>query len=256
MKKRTVLIGINEYQDSRNNLRGCVNDIMGMWDLLTNQYKFDPEYIRVLTDQRALQQNIIDRMTKSIMTAKPGDCVVWHYSGHGSQVRDKSGDELKDGLDEILCPHDMDWDNPLTDDTIGAIIGCAKPGVKLIFICDSCHSGSITKELHANERYLKPPADIRLRSVGRKLFQHTMASKIGAVDWVLLSGCQDNESSAEGEFDNELQGVMTSAFLQVSIDTSLTWKEAHRKTVKLIHSWGYQQTPVLSGTMINNKLFT
>ena len=36
--------------------------------------------------------------------------ILFHFSGHGSQIRDRDGDELKDHLDEIICPHDMDWD--------------------------------------------------------------------------------------------------------------------------------------------------
>jgi hypothetical protein len=32
---------------------------------------------------------------------------VFHYSGHGSQVRDKKGKELRDGKDEIICPWDF-----------------------------------------------------------------------------------------------------------------------------------------------------
>ena len=44
-----------------------------------------------------------------------GDVLLVHYSGHGSNVPDNDGDEA-DGRDEILCPTDLDWKDPLRDD--------------------------------------------------------------------------------------------------------------------------------------------
>ena len=49
--------------------------------------------------------------------AGPGDVLVFHYSGHGSQVDDDSGDEWE-CRDEILVPYDHDWSNPLRDDDL------------------------------------------------------------------------------------------------------------------------------------------
>ena len=47
--------------------------------------------------------------------SKKGDVALLHYSGHGSNVPDDNSDEA-DGRDEILCPADLDWDDPLRDD--------------------------------------------------------------------------------------------------------------------------------------------
>ena len=63
----------------------------------------------------------------TIARAQPGDVLVFYYSGHGSQVRDRNGDELTDGLDEIICPYDMDWDRGtyILDDDLDAIFASA-----------------------------------------------------------------------------------------------------------------------------------
>jgi hypothetical protein len=54
--------------------------------------------------------------------AKAGDKLLFHFSGHGSQIRDRDGDELKDQLDEIICPHDMDWNGTyIVDDDLKAV---------------------------------------------------------------------------------------------------------------------------------------
>lgn len=144
------LVGIDKYQDKRNNLNGCINDVKSMYDLLINQFGFEHDNIRMLTDHRATKKNIIKRIKWLINNSIEGDELVLHYSGHGSQVRDRNGDELNDNLDEILCPCDMNWDDPLTDDILSNIFSKKPYGVFLTFICDSCHSGTMTREIHGN----------------------------------------------------------------------------------------------------------
>lgn len=50
-----------------------------------------------------------------VASGKKGDVLLLHYSGHGANVPDANGDEA-DRRDEILCPTDLDWKSPLTDD--------------------------------------------------------------------------------------------------------------------------------------------
>ena len=50
-----------------------------------------------------------------IKGAKPGDSLFFHYSGHGSQVKDKDGDEI-DGLDETILPVDFQKSGMIIDD--------------------------------------------------------------------------------------------------------------------------------------------
>jgi hypothetical protein len=48
---------------------------------------------------------------------QPGDSLFFHYSGHGSQVVDHSGDE-EDGLDETICPVDFKSAGQIIDDEV------------------------------------------------------------------------------------------------------------------------------------------
>jgi len=57
-------------------------------------------------------------------------------------VPDRNGDETTDRLDEILCPHDLDWDHPLTDDDLAAACADIPEGALLTVILDCCHSGT------------------------------------------------------------------------------------------------------------------
>lgn len=72
-----------------------------------------------------------------------GDSLVFHYSGHGSQQRDYSGEEL-DGMNETLCPLDFETAGMITDDEINDTIVKPLPhGVRLHAIIDACHSGTV-----------------------------------------------------------------------------------------------------------------
>ena len=117
--RKALLVGINKYATAGSDLQGCVNDVTNVRDILLKYYGFTVPDIRVLTDDRATKVNIIERLGWLIAEVSAGDNIVFHFSGHGSQIRDRNGDELKDGLDEIICPHDMDWDGTfITDDEL------------------------------------------------------------------------------------------------------------------------------------------
>ena len=130
--KFAVLIGINKYDPSLNaDLNGCVNDVENMYEVLTKTYAFPHDNIRVLTDYRATGEAMFERMEWLLSHEVPGDELVLHYSGHGSQIRDREGDELKDYMDEILCPTDLDWDRPFIDDDISWLFNKKADGVFL-----------------------------------------------------------------------------------------------------------------------------
>ena len=124
MANKALLVGINKYKIPGADLNGCVNDVANMRDILLKFFGFTTKEIRVLVDERATKKNIMERLKWLVSGAKAGDRLLLHYSGHGSQVVDRDGDELKDRMDEIICPHDMDWDgNFISNDDLPAILG-------------------------------------------------------------------------------------------------------------------------------------
>merc|ERR1712032_481500 len=78
---------------------------------------------------------------------QPGDYFFFYYSGHGANVPDKDGDE-EDGQDESLClvtpDGKIDWNGFMTDDEFGELITSSiDDQVKILIMCDCCHSGTI-----------------------------------------------------------------------------------------------------------------
>lgn len=111
MKKKALLIGCN-YPGTKAELHGCVNDVSRMYKCLTDQFGFAEEDITVMidTDNRSVQPtgvNIKKVLRRLIDESEPGDVLVMHYSGHGTQVPAESGDEEDDGYDEAIVPCDL-----------------------------------------------------------------------------------------------------------------------------------------------------
>ena len=73
-----------------------------------------------------------------------GDSLVFTYSGHGTWVPDSDSDE-PDGRDEALCPYDIMSGHYLLDDDLAELFALKQSGVRLYFVSDSCHSGTVTR---------------------------------------------------------------------------------------------------------------
>jgi hypothetical protein len=85
-RKLALLVGINQYPQLPA-LAGCVTDVELQRELLIYRFGFQAQDVLVLTDGQATRQNIetafIEHLVKQ---AKPGDAVIFHFSGYGSQL--------------------------------------------------------------------------------------------------------------------------------------------------------------------------
>jgi metacaspase-1 len=151
MTNKALLCGINNYQ-SQTDLRGCINDIEEMNQLLVDKFNFAASNIRKLKNEEVTKTNIQNQWQWLLEDAESGDRLVFHFSGHGSYVPDDDGEE-SDGYDEITCLYDMDFYDSATffrDDEWNEAIEQVPSGVQLIIIFDTCHSGTGTRMLPVN----------------------------------------------------------------------------------------------------------
>lgn len=58
VSRKAVVVGINDYRVQAPKLNGCVNDALQMGDVL----RFENANTRVLIDDRATQQAIVERL--------------------------------------------------------------------------------------------------------------------------------------------------------------------------------------------------
>ncbi|GAF83213.1 unnamed protein product [marine sediment metagenome] len=263
MAKKALLVGINDYKGV-GDLRGCVNDVLDMHFSLRSLFNFQSREIRVLTDSRATKANTIHRLQWLVDGAKSGDFLVFHFSGHGSQIRDRDGDELVDQLDELICPYDMNWDGTfIIDDELNNIFRNVPEGALLEVFLDCCHSGTGLREMglapppelaaeHPTlNRYLPPPADIQLRSSGEEDDLKLRGFMRGCKERntkhsILWAGCMDNQTSADAHINGRYHGAFT-YYLNVHLrrDPRVSRKELLRKVRTSLRHGGFSQDPQL-----------
>ena len=144
-----VCIGLNKVDRAHYGaefpLDGCVNDAQDLATLLGAVDGFEKP--KVLVDDKAT----VDAVTHSIIDAadrlKSGDLFVLTIAAHGSQVEDLNGDEAKaepgDILDEVWLLYDRMW----IDDERHVLWRKFKPGVRILVIADTCHSGTSVRNI-------------------------------------------------------------------------------------------------------------
>ncbi len=284
MAKKALLVGINDYSPvgaGGPDLRGCVNDVKDVAHTLNalGVVPATPGTMRILTDRRATRAAILDGLKWLVTGAKKGDTLVFHYSGHGSQVADVSGDEI-DRKDETICPHDYASAGMIKDDDFRAVFRGLTAGVNLDVILDSCHSGSGTRELGAiaaapeeqqvTYRYIEPPLDygffldsnptIPLKGILKPQAGEREVVLVPGLNHVLWAGCRDNQTSAEATIGGVVRGVFSYTFCKAlrRAGVGITRSRLDALVGADIRRLGYSQVPQLEGTRasIIERVFT
>lgn len=142
--KRALVVGINEYPRAGDRLQGAAGDAGRMKERLIARYGFDERSIRHLVSAEATREAMIEGVGWLTSGTARGDTCVFYYSGHGSVMPDKDGDE-EDGADECLCPVDFRTAGKIADDELAAMYANVAPGCRLTLIMDCCHAGDIQK---------------------------------------------------------------------------------------------------------------
>lgn len=166
---KALFIGIDDYADPQLKLMGVKEDVKLLTDELIRAKAFSRDQLKTLLDKQATKTNIVKTFKDFLIDGtKPGDTVYFYFSGHGVQVWDENGDE-EDGKDEALLPYDsrftstpaarkfrgatstaysaQDTVNLIVDDELHGLLGRLK-GRTVVFLSDSCHSGSVYKSVN------------------------------------------------------------------------------------------------------------
>ncbi len=248
-RRTAFLVGIN-YINTNNELNGCYNDVVNVAQYLRSTLGYTPDAISILTDGNRgasgagtasalppTRQNIIAGLNALVAGMIAGDEAVFHYSGHGSLVRDTNGDEAT-GFDSCLCP--VDYATPssagggmITDDEIRTLLINKVPrGARLYVILDCCHNGTGCDIRYKYEDFsvlLSPPS--ARTPVWRTMQQAYLQGKYAetAGDVYMISGCRDEQTSADAYINNAFAGALTYAVFSIL--------RANQATIRS-YSWG------------------
>lgn len=266
-------IGINQYGNGAD-LAGCVNDALDWSATLKSR----GAQVHTVTDRQATGHHLVELMRELVGSLRRGQTGVITYSGHGTWVPDLDGDEA-DRRDEALCPADV-WDNGvITDDLLFQIFSARAYGTKLVFISDSCHSGTVNRFAgpllyHVVDRkatvdgswdvdnrpvrlarFLAPGAFLRgakleaAKAIGAAIVSRSRTSAL------TLSGCRDVEYSYDAWFPTPGGGQRANgAFTRVALDALRTmpeiasYRDWHAAIRRTLPSMDYPQEPQIQGT--------
>ena len=130
----------------------------GGWNGKLTACEFDAKDMKAIAEARGFDSTILltnEATTKNFLTAmgnaasqlNEGDILFLTYSGHGGQVPDLNGDEAEnarpDGKDETWAL----YDRQVVDDELYAQWATLRSGVRVIMLSDSCHSGTVAREM-------------------------------------------------------------------------------------------------------------
>lgn len=260
MKKNALCIGINNYPGTNSDLSGCINDVMD-WTNVLEKRGFT---VTQLLDKQATKAGIIGGIEKLIRDAKGGDRLVLQFSGHGSYIADDDIDEEPDGRDELICPCDVGPNAFIRDDDLHDLFSQMQPDVRLVFLSDSCHSGTVSKfappigvaEKMPKARFLPPSMFLREEQwmaaarVSRSRSRGPLPQQ-----GLLISGCQDVQTSADAWFDGRANGAFTYYAIKALADlpANATYTQWFKAIRKFLPSAVYVQQPNLFGTTNQKK---
>jgi hypothetical protein len=214
---------------------------------------------RTLLTKEATSAAILDAIADSAPKLGAGDILFLTYSGHGGQLPDSNSDE-DDRTDETWCA----FDRQIADDELYSAWGAFPADARVFVLSDSCHSGTVTKAVvgamrpealrraaqlgdsEPEQRMKAMPTDIQDRTYrAHKDDYDAIQAKVPAFDKspleasvLLISGCQDNQTSADGEKN----GLFTQTLLQV-------WDEGNFRgsnrsfAKKIVEKMPFMQTP-------------
>jgi hypothetical protein len=274
MNNKALLVGINKYPDPRNELRGCVNDILEMENFIAEANKAYPKKnIKKLTNKEATKKEILIQLKWLIEGAEAGDQLLFHYSGHGAQAPALFTSLEKDGLDEIICPYDFDGTNKtsLRDKEFAQLFAGIPKGVHFVWISDSCHAEDLSRDpfkldeedFMANNTHYRfftglshfdnsedEANDLAGIAIGK------IAPIISPLNGALLSACQSHELSADTYINKRFIGAFTHYLIENLNKYSDT--KNMRSIIEIVNKDlgknGYDQNPQSEG-LLENKFF-
>jgi hypothetical protein len=227
---------INDYPGDVNDLNGCLFDQSRVIGKLPDFQK------RLLSDYQVTKKAFLESWEEAITESISGDMIVFHYSGHGTQVKDKSGDET-DGYDEALYL----YDGVLIDDEINEVLQKIPEGVTVLILMDSCFSGGITRSKKGNPCIEKKSRFVRTeKKIYRKRRKSIARGNGEGLKWIVISGCGENQTSADANFNGQWAGAFTT-YAMATLDRRLTYREWFNEIRKYLPSTDFDQAPTLEG---------
>ena len=228
-RKLALLIGINGYRGGIPQLAGCMSDVEMQYELLRHRYGFNESDIIKLTDdttEKPTRNNILRAFEEHLIKqAKPGDTVIFHYSGHGALITDPDPYDPKNNKNGTIIPLDASYEN--RNDIMGKTLFLLSSQIKTenyTMILDSCHSGGGTRGNHRVRSSTRPNTDDTKAnpSSAELKYQEQQLTKLGwnpntlktnrskgPAKGVAIGSAQSSQLAVDASFDGFSAGALS-----------------------------------------------
>ncbi len=245
-RKLALLVGINNYQNVEN-LKGAITDINLQRELLIHRFGFNPQDILVVSDESEIKptrQGILQAFEEHLIKqAKPGDIVVYHFSGHGSQVVDSS---FEDNLNSTFVPSDrtisLAGNQKQVSDITGKTLFLLMSAINtenLTVVLDSCYSGGgkrgnlTIRSIEGGKEYISSNIELEyqqkwLSDLGITDQELEQRRKKGIAKGVVIASARKDEIATEAYLDDFVTGAFT------YLMTQYLWQENSNTPVKSV----------------------
>ena len=157
---RALVVGIDAYAELPD-LAGAVNDARDLAMALRGAGVTD---LTVLENAGATRTRIVAEWRALVARSARGDTLVLSYAGHGGQEPARRPGTERDGKDEVLLLGGFRSAGPGTrerilDDELNRwFAGAGERGLRVVFVADACHSGTLTRSVDPRA----PPSAVRM----------------------------------------------------------------------------------------------
>ena len=217
----------------------------------------------VLLTKDGTRAKVLAALRAASKSLVKGDFFFLSFSGHGGQVPDVSGEEA-DKLDETWCL----YDGQLIDDELYMELGKFVTGVRILVLSDSCHSGTVVRAgppalgiIAPELRSKMMPPSVAMRTYeAHKAFYDKLQEDLAKAEGgtvvdpdealagvavstrltkiakrfkaraILISGCQDNQSSYDGQHNGAFPGRLLTVWNRGNFDGNYATFHAHIKS--------------------------
>jgi hypothetical protein len=143
-----VVVGINKYKDTSNNLELAGKDAKDIYTFLNERkHLFGNLHIKLLLDEKATRDGVLRALKDDLQQAGSEDVVLIYLSGHGSPDKKAPGKYY-------FWPHDVD-----ENDLPATAVWMNDPGLfatirseRVLLVADACHSGGYLSGLARGKR--------------------------------------------------------------------------------------------------------
>ncbi len=188
--------GVNHTADNYvKPLSSCESDADALADMLKSTYGLP--VTPAFKSGQCLTDIFFARMKSLSTELKKGDTLILFFSGHGGQIKD-TNNEPDEEYDETLCF----YDRMLIDDEIHEAFKRFDKGIRILFFSDSCHSGTVHRELNKtippNVKYFNEAQN--LVDSHPEIYKNSKSKnheKLKA-SFAFISACKDDEFALTG----------------------------------------------------------